>query len=205
MTGWFGDRAVLVPLADAHDRQHIVAALAAALPHCTVRPGLGVVLVEAPAPDPRLLDVVRAVRIDDDVAGAAARERTVVIDVRYDGSDLSECAAMLGTSPSGLAQAHAEQVWRVAMMGFAPGFAYLVPAAGQVVDWGHVQRRAAPRTQVPAGSVAVAAGMSAVYPHALPGGWQLIGTTSMVMFDVADAVEPTALHPGDQVRFRAIR
>lgn len=196
---------MLVPVTASDDRQRIVAALAGALPHCAVRPGLEVVLVEAPAPDPGLLDAVRAVRIDDDVVGAAARERTVVIDVRYDGSDLSECAAMLGTSPAGLAQAHRDQVWRVAMMGFAPGFAYLVPAAGPVVDWGRVQRRAAPRTQVPAGSVAVAAGMSAVYPHALPGGWQLIGTTSMVMFDVTDAVQPAALRPGDQVQFQAAR
>ncbi len=87
------------------------------------------------------------------------------------------------------------------MMGFAAGFGYLVPTGPSLLDWSAVARRDRPRDRVPAGSVALAAGMSAVYPEAMPGGWHLIGQTSVRMFDATDAGSPSLLHPGDLVRF----
>lgn len=199
---WFGDRAVRVTLADPATRYEVVAAMRAALPGCGVRAGMDSVLVEAPIPDPGLLDAVVAVT-DEPTRGPAARAtaRTVVVQVHYDGIDLDETATMLSLTPAGLIAAHQAQQWQVAMMGFAPGFGYLEPLGRMLVDWSVVQRRATPRVQVPAGSVAVAAGMSAVYPHALPGGWQLIGTTETVLFDAEAAGQPSVLHPGDVVRF----
>lgn len=201
---WFGDRAVLVSLADPTSRHVVLDAFRRALPDCSVRAGMDAVLIEAPVPDPRLLDAVRAVVVDaaDDVV--PSRSRTVPIEVRYEGADLAAAADMLGVPVPTLVDAHQAQDWEVAMMGFAPGFGYLVPVGALLLDWAAVQRLATPRTQVPGGSVALAAGMSAVYPHRLPGGWQLIGTTTITLFDLADPVHPTALRPGDRVRFVAL-
>ncbi len=92
---------------------------------------------------------------------------------------------------------HLAATWTVAAVGFSPGFGYLTsddPVFGQV------PRRADPRRRVPAGSVALAGGMCAVYPSATPGGWQLIGTSDVSLFD-PDAVSPALLAAGDAVRF----
>lgn len=197
---WFGDRAVRVPLAHREDRAHVVAAFRAALPSCAVRAGLDAVLIEAPEPDPDLLAAVGGVVLVPEV-GDAGPPRTVSISVDYQGADRDAVAGILGVSPEALVAAHQTQAWEVAMMGFAPGFGYLVPVGAMELDWGAVPRRSSPRTRVPAGSVAVAAGMSAIYPHAMPGGWHLLGSTTATLFDAQDPADPTALHPGDAVRF----
>jgi len=88
------------------------------------------------------------------------------------------------------------------MMGFAPGFGYLIPDGRSLVDWSKLARRSDPRAEVPAGSVAIAAGMSAVYPANMPGGWHLIGQTAALVFDV-DRSPPALLAPGDVVTFRS--
>jgi KipI family sensor histidine kinase inhibitor len=123
------------------------------------------------------------------------------VAVHYDGPDLDLAAALLGLSGSVLVERHTEQVWRVAMMGFAPGFGYLVPEGTWRADWAALARRDDPRPAVPGGSVAIAAGMSAVYPARMPGGWHLIGRTDATVFDV-DRAEPALLAPDDIVRFR---
>ena len=87
------------------------------------------------------------------------------------------------------------------MMGFAPGFGYLIPIGAPLLRWDALDRRDRPRAQVPLGSVALAAGMSAVYPEPMPGGWHLIGTTTTRLFDAADLHAPTLLQPDDVVRF----
>jgi KipI family sensor histidine kinase inhibitor len=86
----------------------------------------------------------------------------------------------------------------VAFLGFLPGFAYLVGGDELL----HVPRLDEPRTQVPAGSVAIAGPYSGVYPRASPGGWRLLGSTSTPMFD-ATRESPALLAPGDRVRFIA--
>lgn len=139
------------------------------------------------------------------VAGIAARQgrqgqarqgALVRIPVRYDGEDLVEMADYLGLSVEELVRRHAASVWQVAFTGFAPGFAYL--SGGDPVF--NVPRRASPRTRIPAGSVGLAGTFSAVYPRATPGGWQLIGTTDVPMWDLT-RTPPALLQPGQRVQF----
>lgn len=128
-----------------------------------------------------------------------AREQAgelVQIPVRYDGEDLPEMAAYLKLTADELVRRHAASVWTVAFTGFAPGFAYL--AGGDPVF--DVPRRSSPRTRIPAGSVGLAGRFSGVYPRATPGGWQLIGTTDVPMWDLARAT-PALLQPGMRVQF----
>jgi KipI family sensor histidine kinase inhibitor len=91
---------------------------------------------------------------------------------------------------------HTGQAWTVAFCGFAPGFGYLISEEG---GW-DLPRREAPRTRVPAGSVALAGEFTGVYPRESPGGWQLIGTTTMTMFDPG-RTDPAVFRPGRPVRF----
>lgn len=121
------------------------------------------------------------------------------IEVEYGGAagpDLDGVAAFAGCSADEVIARHAAATYRVYMLGFVPGFAYL----------GRVDRRiAAPRHRVPrervaAGSVGIAGEQTGVYPLATPGGWQLIGRTSAVMFD-PNRTPASLLSPGDAVRF----
>lgn len=120
----------------------------------------------------------------------------IEIPVHYDGADLAELAALLGIDVPELIARHTGQDYTVAFCGFAPGFAYL--------SGGHpsldVPRRATPRTRVPAGSVALAGRFAAVYPDETPGGWQLLGTTALKMWDL-QRQPPALLQPGMRVRF----
>jgi KipI family sensor histidine kinase inhibitor len=132
------------------------------------------------------------------VADAARAGRRVEIPVSYDGPDLEIVAGLTGLSPEEVVARHTGADHIVAFLGFQPGFAYLVGGDERL----HVPRLAEPRTQVPAGSVAVAGPYSGVYPRASPGGWRLLGTTSAVMFDPAREA-PALLALGDRVRFVA--
>ena len=135
-------------------------------------------------------------------AGAPARapERADAIDVEimvhYDGPDLADVAELTGLSPEEVVAAHTGQVWRVGFSGFAPGFAYLVGGDPRL----DVPRRSTPRTRVPAGSVGLAGEFSGIYPRSSPGGWQLIGRTEQVLWDL-DREPPALLRPGLWVRF----
>ncbi|ABM34066.1 5-oxoprolinase subunit PxpB [Paracidovorax citrulli] len=132
-----------------------------------------------------------------DVRGEAQRSDTLVeIPVRYDGEDLAEVAQRLGITPDEVVRRHTGSEYTVAFTGFAPGFGYL--AGG---DPGlDVPRRATPRTRIPAGAVGLAGTFSGVYPQASPGGWQIIGTTPVAMWDI-DRDPPALLQPGARVRF----
>ncbi len=123
-----------------------------------------------------------------------------VIDVVYDGQDLAEVADLTSLSTDGVVAAHTGSPWTAAFAGFAPGFAYLSGGDPRL----RVPRRASARTDVPAGSVALAGGFSGVYPRASPGGWQLVGRTASVMWDLGRA-PPSLLQVGDAVVFRAVR
>lgn len=135
-----------------------------------------------------------------DVAHAPARE--VVIPVLYGGAhgpDLGTVARHAGLSEAEVIARHVAGHYRVAMLGFAPGFPYLLGLDPRLA----VPRRADPRARVPAGSVAIGGMQTGIYPEALPGGWQLIGRTPLTMFDMR-ATPPSRLQPGDRVRFEAI-
>ncbi len=126
----------------------------------------------------------------------AAGGPLVEIPVRYDGEDLAEVAALLGMSEAEVVRRHTGTEYKVAFTGFAPGFAYLA-GGDPLLD---VARRKTPRTQVPAGAVGLAGAFSGVYPKTSPGGWQLIGSTPLPMFDLER--DPAAiLQPGYRVRF----
>lgn len=126
----------------------------------------------------------------------APPSRLVTIPVRYDGPDLAHVATATGLSEAEVIRRHSEREYRVYLLGFAPGWAYLGDLDPALV----LPRRPAPRTRVPAGSVAIAGAQTGVYPLVTPGGWHLIGSTSVVMFDPAR--EPAALlKAGDRVRF----
>ncbi|WP_132993139.1 5-oxoprolinase subunit B family protein [Gordonia zhaorongruii] len=130
----------------------------------------------------------------------------VDVPVTYDGADLTSAAEGVGHSPARLITAHSAITWQVQFMGFAPGFGYLVPHPASDPDdvavLASLGRRDESRTAVPPGSVAVAAGYSAIYPRDSPGGWHLIGRTSLSMWD-SDAEPPALLAAGDLVRFTA--
>jgi KipI family sensor histidine kinase inhibitor len=203
---WYGDCAVAVDIDEVGARLAAAALLSAELPEHDVRMGMASLLVVAEEPDPDLLATVISVlsRASLEPAGGPEPGRVVRVPVRYEGEDLADASAALGCDIDDLVRAHQQQHWRVAMMGFAPGFGYLVPEGAHLLDWHRLPRRDQPRTSVPAGSVAIAAGMSAVYPAAMPGGWHLVGTTTVVLFEPREPAAPTLLRPGDRVVFHGV-
>jgi len=127
----------------------------------------------------------------------------VTIPVRYGGEagpDLEDVARRTGLEPRQVIERHAGAVYQVRFLGFTPGFAYLGPLDPSLV----CPRLESPRRSVPAGSVAIAADQTAVYPASTPGGWRLIGRTGAVLFDPArDPMSLLAI--GDRVRFEPLR
>lgn len=113
--------------------------------------------------------------------------------------DLGEVAALHGISQEQAIALHQQQDYKVYMMGFLPGFAYM----GILDEALATPRKATPRARVPAGSVGIAGRQTGIYPLDSPGGWQIIGRTPLKMFD-PDSPEPFLLHTGDTVRFQAI-
>ena len=112
------------------------------------------------------------------------------------GPDLSEVASFSGQSSEAVVRRHSEREYRVFMMGFLPGFAYLGPVDPAIA----APRRSAPRERVRAGSVGIAGQQTGVYPLDSPGGWQIVGHTFTRMFD-AERWPAALLAPGDSVRF----
>jgi len=132
-----------------------------------------------------------------DAAGAA-----IEVPVCYGGDlgpDLTGVAAQLGCTEAEVIACHTSREYRVFVVGFVPGFAYMGPVDPRLA----LPRRSTPRTRVPAGSVAIAAGQTGIYPMETPGGWHLLGRTHVRPFDEARA-EPVLFRPGDRVTFRAI-
>lgn len=139
-----------------------------------------------------------------EVLGAASGEkspasRLVRIPVCYggeDGPDLAVVAAYAQLGADEVVRLHVAGEYVVHMIGFAPGFPYLAGLDPRLV----CPRRESPRARVPAGSVGIGGSQTGVYPIEIAGGWQLIGRTSLVLFD-ADREPPILLAPGDRVQF----
>jgi len=128
--------------------------------------------------------------------------RTVEVPVCYESEfapDLAEVAALAKVAPEEAVQLHSTSDYRVLMIGFAPGHAYMGGLSPKLA----VPRRAAPRAIVPAGSVAIANDQTVVYPYAISGGWSIIGRTPLAVFD-AERQEPSLFAAGDRVRFKPI-
>lgn len=142
---------------------------------------------------PQLIEAIGGRSVAAQVERSSHR---VQIPVHYDGEDLQEVADLLGTTPAEVVRMHAGSEYSVAFTGFAPGFAYLSGGDARL----NVPRRKTPRTRIPAGAVGLAGSFSGVYPQASPGGWQIIGTTPVQMWDLERAA-PALLRPGFRVQF----
>ncbi len=167
-----------------------------------VVPAARTVLVRVRAPELLPAAVQRTVELLEaplQPPSAPAPERTITVPVRYDGADLADVARLTGLTSAEVVAAHTGRPWRVAFAGFAPGFAYLDGGDPRL----EVPRRQSPRTSVPAGAVGLAGTYSGVYPRSSPGGWQLIGTTALALWD-AGREPPALLRPGWWVRFEAV-
>jgi KipI family sensor histidine kinase inhibitor len=152
----------------------------------TTRPGtdlgrLGAILAELPLPE-----------------ASEAGGEPLRVPVVYDGADLDEVASLTGLSREEVVARHAGADYVVAYLGFSPGFGYLTGLDDRL----HVPRRDSPRTAVPAGAVAIAGPYGAVYPSSSPGGWRLLGRTTLRLWDPGRE-PPSLLRPGTQVRFVA--
>jgi inhibitor of KinA len=135
-------------------------------------------------------------------SSSAAARSPIRIPVCYGGEfgpDLPAVAAYAGCSEQTVVLAHTATTYRVFMLGFVPGFAYL----GIVDQRIAMPRHAVPRVRVPARSVAIAGVQTGIYPSETPGGWQLIGRTPLPPFD-PDRPEPFLMKAGDAVQFYAI-
>ncbi|MGH9557597.1 MAG: 5-oxoprolinase subunit PxpB [Bryobacteraceae bacterium] len=129
--------------------------------------------------------------------------REIEISVRYGGAagpDLDDVARLHGFAPERVIELHCSARYSVSFLGFAPGFAYLDGLPREL----ETPRLPSPRKRVPAGSVGIGGAHTGVYPFDSPGGWRLIGSTALAMFDPSRA-EPSLLRVGDAVRFKPIR
>ena len=128
--------------------------------------------------------------------------QTLEIPVRYggsDGPDLEDVVRLTKLDPEEVVRLHTAPLYTVRFLGFAPGFPYLTGLVAEL----ECARRESPRTRVPAGSVAIAARQTGIYPEESPGGWQIIGRTELELFNPENE-KPTLLAPGDRVKFVAV-
>jgi KipI family sensor histidine kinase inhibitor len=159
--------------------------------------------VDQPAhrPPHRLLTAVRAaLEAHDDCRATVAHEHSIPVCYGGEyGPDLAAVARHCRLDTAAVIARHTAAEYHVAMLGFAPGFPYLLGLDPQLA----MPRRADPRQRVPAGSVAIGGSQTGIYPQALPGGWQVIGRTPTRLFDISTTA-PALLAAGDRVRFRII-
>lgn len=123
----------------------------------------------------------------------------ITVPVYYNGDDMDEVAKQHGITIEKLVDIHTEKTYRVFMIGFQPGFAYM----GKLDERIATPRKSSPRTQVPAGSVGIAGFQTGIYPFSSPGGWQLLGQTPLKIFD-KEKINPCLFKAGDSVKFISI-
>jgi KipI family sensor histidine kinase inhibitor len=131
--------------------------------------------------------------------GNARQPRQFEVPVRYGGEygvDLKSVAEYHGLHVEDVIRIHSEKTYTIYMMGFTPGFPYM----GKLDDAIVMPRLETPRTRVPAGTVAIAGSQTGIYPIDSPGGWRLIGHTSLRIFDPSSE-SPFMFSPGDEIRF----
>ena len=190
-----GDRGVLVEVPDNPAVVRVARALTGRAEFVEVVPGHRTVLVTwAGENQPQVLDELVESALAAESESSAGRR--VEIPVVYDGADLDEVAELLQLSPEEVVVRHAAAEYVAAFIGFAPGFAYLIGGDERL----HVPRRPHPRARVPAGSVAIGGPYSGIYPRDTPGGWRLLGHTSVSLLD-ATRERPALIASGDRVRF----
>ena len=212
-----GDRAAYIEFADRLDLEvnAFVQQLAAAV-HARSRPwmrdvvpALGGIALHYDPDHPEVHgDALEAAAIlvqecmRESAAGESPAARTVEVPVCYEpefAADIEEVANQVKLGVEEIGRLHAAGEYRVLMIGFAPGHAYMSGLDAKLA----VPRRATPRALVAPGAVAIANEQTVVYPYAISGGWSVIGRTPLTVFD-ARREAPSLFAPGDRVRFRAI-
>ncbi len=187
----------LVDMAEVLGRRAGAAILDAVVGYCTLTVYFDPLQVDASWLEGEIRSVAKEDWREEVESGA-----TIDVPVCYGGDlgpDLGEVAAVSGCTEEEVIRLHSGVEYRVYVVGFVPGFAYM----GVVDERLALPRRAVPRTKVPAGSVAIAAGQTGIYPMETPGGWHLLGRTPIRPFDPGRA-QPVLFQPGDRVRFHAI-
>jgi inhibitor of KinA len=206
-----GDSALLVQLGDEIDIQinQRVHALAALIDHFPIEgiiesvPAYGTLLVHY---DPLVLTYSKAnqlirSKLEQVQDSKSATPRRIEVPVKYGGEygpDLETVAAYHKLQVEDVIRIHTEHTYTVYMMGFTPGFPYM----GKLDDAIVTPRLDVPRTNVPQGSVAIAGSQTGIYPLTSPGGWRLIGHTSLQLFN-PQSESPFLFSPGDEVKFIA--
>jgi KipI family sensor histidine kinase inhibitor len=193
-----GDRAVLVELDNLDAVLGYYAALVDSPPEGVIDivPAARTVLVTTDGTD--LPSLTKALWSVEPTANAQTAGDLLEIPVVYDGEDLPDLADFLNCSIDDVIKRHTTEDWTVAFCGFSPGFGYLTGTG----SW-DIPRRQSPRTKVPTGAVALAGEFTGVYPRESPGGWQLLGHTTLQIFD--QTRDPAALfHPGRHIRFTKV-
>ena len=148
-----------------------------------------------------LEDLIRR-ELESDLPATIGAGPIIEIPVCYGGEfgpDLDTVAAHTGLSTAEVVRRHAEPTYAVAMIGFAPGFPYLMGLPKELAT----PRHDTPRLRVPAGSIGIGGGQTGIYPLPTPGGWNLIGRTPRRLFR-PEHTRPTLLRAGDRVTFRSI-
>jgi inhibitor of KinA len=154
------------------------------------------------APDKSCFDTLRdgiRKQIDELITGPSVVADAIEIPVDFSDAaalDMDEVIEHGGHSRERVIEIFTARTYRVFMLGFLPGFAYM----GEVDERIAIPRRSSPRLNVPRGSVGIAGRQTGVYPLESPGGWQIIGRTDVEMFR-RDERSPCFLKPGDEVRF----
>lgn len=200
----FGDRALrfdLPPALGALDRRMLLEGLRACegVVDAVLTETVGAAVLRPGAPLDAARAALAALLVPAPAAASAGATAPAfhTVHVAYDGPDLAAVAGQLGLSPETIITLHSAPEYEVAMLGFMPGFAYLRGLDPRLV----VARRAEPRTRVPAGSVAIAAEYTGIYPSASPGGWSLLGEAlDHRAFDAGGA----RFAIGDRVRFEPV-
>ena len=132
----------------------------------------------------------------------AGGDNVIEVPVCYEDEfapDLNNVAQHTGLSQDEIIRRHADAAYRVACVGFTPGFPYLSGLPPELAT----PRRSSPRKEIPAGAVAIGGTQTGIYPRKSPGGWNIVGRTPLRLFDV-ERESPALFHAGNQVRFRRI-
>lgn len=195
----YGPEAVMITCAP-DELLGLINALRVAMPAAVAHSAESSVLVQVPAGVDQAEVIELAQSIDArEVIAEDEHAQPLTLAVRYDGLDLAFVADHLGMSTAEVVRLHCQPTYTSMFCGFVPGFSYL----GGLDPALQIPRRATPRTQVPRGSVAIAAHYTAVYPRATAGGWHILGTCAVELFDTS-LNPPVLLPPGRRLRFEPL-
>lgn len=203
----YGEHKILIQQVGVLDKVDLAEYLKEKLSDVSIRFGLESILIDFSMSDlPANIDMVNLILKDWEKSSNLSYDNftTHIVNVKYFGEDIEHVSKYLNMSIGNFINYHSSIEWVVGMIGFAPGFPYLVP-----VDVEHrelinkIPRLSTPRSKVPEGSVAIAAGMSSIYPKEMPGGWNLIGLTDFKLFDVNER-HPSVLKVNDRIRFTPV-